>query len=138
MHRAADAGAVTVAGGENQAEQIREVTDGRGVDAVFDFVGVAPTIKVAMSVVALQGQVTVLGIAGGKYEWDFYSTPYEAQLTNTYWGTIEDLHEVVDLYKAGLISPLVTRYSLDDALEAYRALQAGELDGRAVVVPHSS
>lgn len=31
MRRAADAGAVTVAGGENQAEQIREVTDGRGV-----------------------------------------------------------------------------------------------------------
>lgn len=45
---------------------------------------------------------------------------------------------MVDLYKAGLISPLVTRYSLDDALEAYRALQAGELDGRAVVVPHGS
>lgn len=138
MRRAEEAGAVTVAGGENQAEQIRELTDGRGVNAVFDFVGVAPTIKVAMSVVALQGQVTVLGIAGGKYEWDFYSTPYEAQLTNTYWGTIEDLHEVVDLYKAGLISPLVTRYSLDDALDAYRALQAGELDGRAVVVPHGS
>lgn len=137
MRRAEEAGALTVPGGDNQAEQIRELTGGRGVDAVFDFVGVAPTIRVAMSVVAVQGQVTVLGIAGGTYEWDFYSTPYEAQLTNTYWGTIEDLHEVVDLYRSGQISPHVERYSLDEAPEAYRALQDGKLEGRAVVVPHS-
>lgn len=138
MERAAEAGAVTVPGGESQAEQIRELTAGRGVDAVFDFVGVSATLKLAMSVVALQGKVLVLGIAGGQYTWDFFSTPYEAELTNTYWGTIEELHEVVDLYRAGLIKPDVNIYSLDQALDAYRALQGGELDGRAVVVPHGS
>jgi propanol-preferring alcohol dehydrogenase len=29
----------------------------------------------------------------------------------------------------------VERYALSDALEAYRRLEAGELSGRAVVVP---
>lgn len=40
------------------------------------------------------------------------------------------------MYRAGQIIPEVERHSLDDGLEAYRKLQAGELSGRAVVVPH--
>jgi len=39
------------------------------------------------------------------------------------------------MYRAGQIVPDVERYALSDALEAYRKLEAGELSGRAVVVP---
>lgn len=138
MRRAEESGAVTVPGGPDQAAAIRELTGGRGVDAVFDFVGAAPTIKLAMDSVALQGRVSVVGIAGGAYEWNFYGVPYEADLSNTYWGTIEELHEVVALYRAGAIRPEVEVYSLDNALEAYRKLEAGELSARAVVAPHRS
>ncbi|TIC82536.1 NAD(P)-dependent alcohol dehydrogenase [Nocardioides sp. GY 10127] len=135
--KAAEArGAVVVPGGEGQAEKIREITGGRGVDAVFDLVGAGPTIDVAMKTVAAQGRVTVVGIAGGNYEWNFYTTPYETELTNTYWGTIEELHEVVALYRAGKITPDVEVYSLDDALEAYQKLVDGTLSARAVVAPH--
>lgn len=136
MRRAEEAGAVTVAGGPEQAAGIRALTGGRGVDAVFDFVGVAPTIKLAMDSVALQGRVTVVGIAGGVYEWNFYGAPYEADLSSTYWGTLEELYEVVALYREGKITPEVEVSSLDDALEAYRKLEAGELSARAVVAPH--
>lgn len=62
--------------------------------------------------------------------------PYEVNFSSTYWGTIEDLHDVVAMYQNGQITPAVERYSLDDALEAYRKLRDGELDARAVVVPH--
>jgi NADPH-dependent curcumin reductase CurA len=79
--------------------------------------------------------MTVVGIAGGATEWNFFTTPYESTITNTYWGTIEDLHEVVAMYRAGQIEPDVERFALSDALEAYRKLEAGELSGRAVVVP---
>jgi propanol-preferring alcohol dehydrogenase len=136
MERARANGAVTVPGGADQADAIRTVTGGKGVDAVFDFVGIEPTIKLAMSVVALRGRVTVVGIGNGSFSWNFYGVPYEAELTTTYWGTIEELHEVVDLYRAGQITPDVEIFSLDDALEAYRRLEAGELTGRAVVAPH--
>lgn len=138
MAKAAEAGAVTVAGGEGQAQRIRDITGGKGVDAAFDFVGVSGTVAVAAESMARMGRCTVVGIAGGTYEWSFFTSPYESTLTNTYWGTIEDLHEVVDMYKAGQIVPEVERYSLDDGLEAYRKLQAGELSGRAVIVPHES
>jgi propanol-preferring alcohol dehydrogenase len=69
---------------------------------------------------------------------ELLTNPYECEVTNTYWGTIEDLHEVVAMYVAGQIVPEVQRFSLDDGLEAYRRLQAGEISGRAVVVPHAA
>ncbi|SEB71887.1 alcohol dehydrogenase, propanol-preferring [Nocardioides exalbidus] len=135
MERAATNGALTVDSGPDQAEQIRALTGGRGVDAVFDLVGIAPTIELAMKVVALQGRVTVVGIGNGSYDWNFYGVPYEVELTSTYWGTVEELHEVVDLYRAGKITPQVELFSLDEAPLAYEKLIAGELAGRAVVSP---
>ena len=136
MARARELGATVVEGGPDQVDEIRALTGGRGVDAVFDYVGTTPTIALAQATVAMRGAIQVVGIGGGTAEWSFFTNPYEATLTNSYWGTIEDLHEVVELYAAGLIAPDIERYSLDDALEAYRKLRDGELDARAVVVPH--
>ncbi|GAB3116878.1 NAD(P)-dependent alcohol dehydrogenase [Janibacter alkaliphilus] len=137
MAAAEQLGAVTVPGGEGQAEAIREITGGRGVDAVFDFVGAGPTIALAAAVVAQRGSVTIVGIGGGTLEWSFFGMPYEVNFSSTYWGTIEELHEVVAMYRAGQIDPPVERFALDDALEAYRQLRDGELDARAVIVPHA-
>ncbi|TVS28152.1 NAD(P)-dependent alcohol dehydrogenase [Corynebacterium sanguinis] len=138
MAQAEKRGAIPVAGGEGQVERIREITGGNGVNAAFDFVGIGATVTTAMRSVARQGRVTIVGIGNqSPYEWAFLSTPYEAELVNTYWGTVEELHEVVDMYKAGQIEPQVTTYPLDKALEAYQALVDGEISGRAVIVPHA-
>ena len=136
MQLAAKSGAVTVPGGDGQAEAIRELTGGRGVDAAFDFVGVTPTMKVAQASMAQGGRLTVVGLGGGMVEWSFFGMPYESTITNTYWGTVDDLYEVVAMYQAGQIRPEVKRFPMDQALEAYRRLEAGELSARAVVVPH--
>jgi propanol-preferring alcohol dehydrogenase len=45
----------------------------------------------------------VVGIDGGTTEWNFFSTPYESTITNTYRGTIEDLHDVVAMYRRGRV-----------------------------------
>lgn len=136
MAQAERYGAVTVPGGEGQVARIRELTGGRGVDAVLDMVGVDATLALAAGVVAQQGSLTVVGIGGGTLPWNFFTMPYEVNFSSTYWGTIEDLHEVVAMYRAGQITPVVERFRLDDALEAYRQLRDGELTSRAVVVPH--
>lgn len=130
-------GAVGVPGGEGQAERIKELTGGQGVDAVFDFVGVTPTIELAAATVKRQGAITIIGVAGHPFEWNFYKLPYEVNFSSTYWGTVEDLYEVVNLYKEGKIDPGVEVYSLDDALEAYQKLVDGKLSGRAVIKPHA-
>lgn len=130
--------ALTVPGGPNQAAEIRALTDGgRGVDAVFDFVGVDATLALSAATVAQLGSVTVLGISGGTYPWNFFGLPYEVNFSSTYWGTIEELHEVVALYRDGHIVPAVERFTMDRALEAYELLRDGKLSARAVVVPHA-
>ncbi|MCD6639950.1 MAG: NAD(P)-dependent alcohol dehydrogenase [Nocardioides sp.] len=136
MAEAEKYGAVTVPGGEGQVERIREISGGRGVNAVFDFVGVDPTMALAAGVVAQQGALTVVGIGGGTYAWNFFGLPYEVNFSSTYWGTIEELHQVVAMYRAGQIVPSVERFSLDNVLDAYQKMMDGKLFGRAVVVPH--
>ena len=137
MKRAEENGATTVPGGKDQVEAIRALTHGRGVDAAFDFVGVTPTIKAAQASMAQGGRLTVVGIAGGVVDWSFFITPYESTITNTYWGTIEDLYEVVAMYRAGQVRPDIERFAMDEALDAYRRLESGDLLGRAVVTPHA-
>jgi len=40
------------------------------------------------------------------------------------------------MYRAGQIRSEIERFALDDALDANRKLENGELPGRAVVIPH--
>ncbi|WP_432559576.1 alcohol dehydrogenase catalytic domain-containing protein [Granulicoccus sp. GXG6511] len=136
MAEAEELGAVCVPGGDDQVAAIRDLTGGRGVDAVFDMVGVDATLALSGAAVAQGGSVTVIGISGGTYPWNFYGIPYEVNFSSTYWGTVDDLHEVVAMYRAGHLSPEIERYSLDDALVAYERLRDGKLSRRAVVVPH--
>lgn len=136
--RAESDGAVTIGAGEDQVERIRALTGGRGVDAAFDFVGATPTLVTAMASMAQGGRCNLVGIAGGTHEFSFFANPYETYVTTTYWGSIPDLWEVVDMYRAGQIRPEVERFAMEDALTAYRRLEAGEVNGRAVVMPNSS
>lgn len=137
MAEAEQLGAIPVPGRGGQVDRIRDITGGNGVDAAFDFVGVTSTISAAMQSMAIQGRLTVLGIAGQPFEWDFYAAPYEVELTTAYWGTIEDLHEVADLYRAGKIKPKVSQYPMENALDAYQDLVDGKVSGRAVVTPNA-
>ncbi|MEE8600895.1 NAD(P)-dependent alcohol dehydrogenase [Euzebya tangerina] len=131
----ADGAHVTILSDDGAAEEIMTATGGKGADLVLDFVGADPTIGLAMSVVRPMGEVTVVGIGGGTFEWAFMGVPYESSLANTYWGTRPELIEVLNLGARGLIRPRTTTFSLDDAVGAYEQLDAGDLDGRAVIVP---
>src|SRR3546814_16235848 len=126
MKEAEENGAGTVTGGEGQVEAIRERTGGRGVDAAFDIVGAAPTIKTAQACMAQGGRLTVVGIAGGVTEWSFFATPYESTITNPYCGTIADLHTVADTYRAWLIIPAIPRYTNNAHLTASTRLDSGQ------------
>jgi propanol-preferring alcohol dehydrogenase len=48
------------------------------------------------------------------------------------------LIELLNLGGRGLIESRITRFPLDQASDAYQALKAGEVEGRAVVIPSST
>jgi propanol-preferring alcohol dehydrogenase len=55
-----------------------------------------------------------------------------------FWGTRAELAEVIALARAGRISAHVERFPLRDAQAAYDKLRAGQLSGRAVVLPSAA
>lgn len=133
---ATDVGAhQTVRSGPDAATRIRELTAGVGAEAVFDFVGVAGTLQLAREIVAIDGDVQIVGVGGATLPTGFFSTPFGASVRAPYWGSRSELMEVLDLARSGAVRVHVERFSLEEAPEAYRRLHEGDIQGRAVVVP---
>lgn len=134
---AADIGAeVTVDAGASAAELVREATAGRGAELVLDIVGSDETISLAAQCGRSEGDVTIVGLAGGTFGLSFFSQPYECSISTTYWGSAIELIEVLELARAGKIHAHVQRYPLAQAADVYERLRTGQIDGRAVVCPH--
>lgn len=120
---------------ESAAGAIRDLTGGKGADVALDFVGVDPTMALAVQVTRPMGHATIVGIGGGSIGLSFFTVPYEVSVATTYWGSLPELREVLDLARRGMIEAHVERFGLDDATTAYDRLAAGDLEGRAVIVP---
>ena len=121
---------------EDAAETIRELTGGLGAELVIDMVGAQDTLALAAQIVRFESHLTVVGLAGGTFEFGFGALPFECQLTLPYWGSAIELIEVLDLARAGTIRAHVERFALDRVGEAYEKMRDGELEGRAVICPH--
>jgi propanol-preferring alcohol dehydrogenase len=120
---------------ENAVAKIREITGGVGADVVLDFVGAETTMAMAMQSARTLGDVTVVGIAGGTFPFNFFSQGYEVSLQTIYWGSRPELIEVLNLASRGLIHTEHMTYSLENAAQVYKDLLAGKVKGRAVIVP---
>ncbi len=115
--------------------QVRDATGGRGADVVIDFVGIDATLATAVACAKVQGDMTIVGVGGGTFPMGLFAAPYELCVRSIYWGKRSELSEVLALAAGGHIKPEYTTYPLDQALDAYAALEAGHLKGRAVIVP---
>lgn len=116
-------------------DAIKDLTGGRGADAVFDFVVVQPTIDTGRAVVAPLGDLVLVGAGAGAVTSGLLVQPYEFSVRAPYWGYRGELFEVFQLARTGKVSVATEVFSLDNAVEAYRKLHDGTLRGRAVVVP---
>jgi alcohol dehydrogenase, propanol-preferring len=116
-----------------EPETLADVVDGASL--VLDFVGSDATLALAAGVVEMGGHVTLVGRGGGSFPAASAALPVEWSLNRISAGTRPELLEVVELARTGAIRLEIERVALDDALAAYRRLRAGEIVGRAVVVP---
>ena len=131
---------VDASAGDAVAE-VRRLTGGEGVDVAFEALGRPETVTAAFKMARDGGRVIVIGIAAG-------ATPAPIEITHlvrrgirlqgSYGARVRgDMPEIVALAAAGRISvtqPISRRYRLDEADEAYRALDRGQITGRAIVV----
>ena len=120
---------------ETTAEAVKEATGGLGVRAVFDFVGIDATMKLAASVVRKRGKVTVVGLGGGTFAFTHGSLPHATTIGYTFGGSLIDLAEVVALAESGRVRAYVQHFAFDQIDQAYHALHEGKVNGRAVILP---
>ena len=52
-----------------------------------------------------------------------------------YWGSRVELMEVIAMARDGRIHAETTEFPLDQAVEVYDKLKAGQITGRAVLIP---
>jgi alcohol dehydrogenase, propanol-preferring len=114
---------------------VRAETGSAGAALVLDFVGSDSTARLAASVVATGGHVSMVGLGGGAIPIGFGKVPFEVSASRPSWGTLPELHEVVALARAGVLEIETEQIRLEDALDGYRGLRDGAIVGRAVVVP---
>jgi Zn-dependent alcohol dehydrogenase len=123
-------------------EAIREVTGGRGVDVAFEALGRPETFVQAVESVRDGGRAVMVGIAPVGLTAPVEITRLvrrKIQIVGSYGGRARsDMPILVDLLARGALplGHLISRtYPLEEAEAAYRALDRGEIVGRAVVVP---
>lgn len=126
----------TVVSGPDTVAAIRDLTGGRGADLVLDCVGAQATVELGAAIAAVLGDLTIVGLGGGVLPVGFSTVPWELSVSIPYWGTRDELAEVLALAAKGRISPHVETFPLDEALEVYRRLRAGQITGRAVLLPN--
>jgi S-(hydroxymethyl)glutathione dehydrogenase/alcohol dehydrogenase len=123
------------------ATAVRELTDGRGVDVAFEALGHPATFEQAVSLLADGGRMVAIGIAPVGSAAEIEITPLVRRgytVTGSFGArTREDLPAVARLAAEGhfdLDGLVSRRFPLERADDAYRALDRGEITGRAVVV----
>lgn len=123
------------ASGEKVAERLRELTDGRGADYVFDTVGAPATLTQALGLARKGGTVVVTGLARLDTLASFPLFPFvmqEKRLVGSLYGSgrpARDVPRLVELYREGKLklAELATRtYNLEGVNDALDALAGGE------------
>lgn len=115
---------------------IKELTGGLGATAVFDFVGAAPTVRIAAAAAATEADIVIVGIGGGQLPVGFGSIGFDVSVRAPYWGSRSELIEVLELARRGQVKVEVETFALEEAPRAYQLLHDGKVRGRAVVVPN--
>jgi propanol-preferring alcohol dehydrogenase len=117
------------------AGEIRRLTGGFGVRAVFDMVASDGTLKLAAAVAAPRSMIVILGVGTGILPYSFAAFPHEVAVTGSTWGTMAELEELLSLAKARSIRPITESYPLEEINRVYELMESGEITGRAVIVP---
>ncbi len=119
---------------------IKEATDGRGADVVYDLVG-GPVATDALRATASFGRFLVVGNASGEWiqvdgaDLTMSNRSVVGVIANS--GTPEEnlaAHEsLIGLFAEGRLDPAVTTVSFDDLADAVQSVEDGTVMGKLVV-----
>jgi len=116
-------------------EEVRRITNKRGVDVVFEHVGTA-TWDDSLASLGLGGRLVTCGATTGydaKVDLRFLFSR-QLSLLGSYMGTKSELHSVMRLVASGRFKPIVDRvFPLAEAAAAHAYLESGSQFGKVVL-----
>lgn len=129
---------------EDLRERVKELTQGKGVDVVYDPVG-GPMNLVAVKSLAWGGRLLIVGFAGG----DIPSVPANllllksASAVGVLWGNSvradpaahrANMHQILKWMEEGVLKPVVDRrFALPDAIAALDHLAQRKVKGKVLL-----
>jgi D-arabinose 1-dehydrogenase-like Zn-dependent alcohol dehydrogenase len=115
----------------------RIVKETGGAAAVVDFVGSGETARFGFDILRKGGRLIIVGLFGGGLTVPVPHFPLrEVAVMGSYVGSLQDLRDLLALAAAGRVGrPAIAKHPLAQAETLLRGLQAGEITGRAVLVP---
>jgi NAD+-dependent secondary alcohol dehydrogenase Adh1 len=120
---------------DGYVDTVLEMTDGKGAEVVFDYVGERGAQDDAWRMTRQAGSHFVIGY-GGTVEVptiDIIST--ERNVIGNLVGTYNDLAELMNLTARGLVTLHTSTYPLDAVNDAIQDLNNGNLRGRGILIP---
>ena len=125
----------TVVADGGQVDAVKDLTDGAGADVVLDFVAEQGAENDGFAMTRPAGSYYVIGYGGTLSipTLDVIST--ERNIVGNIVGTYNELAELMVLAQAGKVTLHTKTYPLDAAPEALQDLDAGQVRGRAILVP---
>jgi propanol-preferring alcohol dehydrogenase len=137
LARASGADAVLRGDAADAAQAARQFAGAErdGVDAVFETVGLAATMKLAAACAARCGKIIVIGEEAEFPAIDTIQIAQrELQVLGSRNGSRQEAREALDLLAHGVIKPLIAaHYPLHQINAALDAVRRGQVHGRAVI-----
>ena len=134
--KAAGADHVVLAGEGGFHEDVRDFTEGAGVDCVLEIAG-GPTFRSSVRSIRPGGRMVIIGTVEPGH-WPFnpaLSILKELTFIGSAHATLNDLRTVIRLVAEGRITPEIGRtMPMREAADAHRAMEAKEITGRVVLV----
>jgi NAD+-dependent secondary alcohol dehydrogenase Adh1 len=114
---------------------VRELTGGAGADVVLDFVATDATHAASLEMLARRGLYSTVGYGGLVSVPSVALVVGEQSIAGNLVGTWIDLWELLQLHGRGEVTLRSETHPLEDVNEVLERLRAGEVTGRAVLVP---
>jgi NAD+-dependent secondary alcohol dehydrogenase Adh1 len=122
-------------GGERVAGDVRELSNGLGVDVVIDFVGNDVTHAAGVEMLARGGLYSVVGYGGIISIPSVALVAQDVSVEGNLVGNWVDLWELLQLHARGEVVLRKETHPLEDVNDVLQSLRDGEVTGRAVLVP---
>ena len=136
MELAKECGAhYTVKADGNQVETVKQLTNGKGAEAVIDFVGEGSSIAEGLAMTRNNGAYYVVGYGGEIRISALDMITTERRIIGNLVGNYAELIELMDLADRGRVDLTTKQYKMQDANRALHDLKEGQIKGRAVLVP---